>query len=98
VIIAVEAGNIKTLQVLRERGVDMDIGDYDRRTALHIAVRAERIDVIRYLVGVCQVKINQIDRWGATPLNYATKGSEIYLYLMSRGAILGNQLDKITVR
>jgi ankyrin repeat protein len=71
---------------LRESDVDLNAGDYDRRTPLHTAVRAEKFDAVRYLVNTAQVKVNQIDRWGATPLSYAVKGSEIYLFLLSRGA------------
>jgi ankyrin repeat protein len=77
---------VKVLQALRDFEVDLNAGDYDRRTPLHTAVRAEKFDAVRYLVNNAQVKINQVDRWGATPLSYALKGSETYLFLMSRGA------------
>ncbi len=97
-ISSAESGDLKTLQSLSSIGFDLGIGDYDRRTPLHIAVRAEKIDVVRYLITQNTVKINQFDRWGATPLSYAVQGSDIALILMSRGAIQGAVMPKITVR
>jgi ankyrin repeat protein len=49
-ISSAESGDLKTLQSLSSIGFDLGIGDYDRRTPLHIAVRAEKIDVVRYLI------------------------------------------------
>lgn len=37
---AAESGDLKTLQSLKDAGVELNAGDYDRRTPLHAAVRA----------------------------------------------------------
>lgn len=59
------------LQDLYQKGVNLNQGDYDRRTPLHVGCGAGRVDIVRFLVEVAGVKVNPVDRWGATPLNDA---------------------------
>jgi len=44
---------------------------------------------VKYLLQTASHKVNPLDRWGSTPLNYAIAGSEISKYLLSRGAVNG---------
>lgn len=45
-----------------------------------------KLDTVKYLLQTGGVLINPADRWGSTPLNYASNGSSISLYLQSKGA------------
>ena len=50
--------------------VDVNCGDYDRRTALHLAAGEGHLDVVRFL---CKrgADVNAEDRWGGRPLDDA---------------------------
>ena len=52
------------------QGFDQDAGDYDKRTALHLAAAEGREQVVRYLIEN-GAAINPRDRWNATPLDDA---------------------------
>jgi len=52
------------------RGFDQDAGDYDRRTALHLAAAEGREPVVRYLIEN-GAEVNPRDRWNGTPLDDA---------------------------
>ena len=49
------------------------MGDYDNRTALHLACCEGHISCVKFLIDVCKVDINIKDRWGNTPLDEAMK-------------------------
>ena len=72
--------------------IDLNTGDYDGRTALHLACSDGCVDVVRYLVvekGCCtDVK----DRWGNTPLT-EIKDKEGDEYDTIRGLLHGVQDD-----
>lgn len=67
---AASTGDLETLMRLKIKGVDLNLGDYDKRTPLHIAVSAGHKDVVELLLQE-GVEVNSVDRWGATPLNDA---------------------------
>lgn len=72
-IIAVSSaasGDLESIIRLMNRGLDINEGDYDKRTPLHLAVSAGHIDIIKHLIEN-GANINCRDRWGATPLNDA---------------------------
>ena len=69
--------------------MDVNVGDYDRRTPLHLAASAGHLSIVQYLVEN-GVDINPRDRWGSTPLNDA-KDSAIVEYLLAHGAEKGNE-------
>jgi glutaminase len=69
------------------QGLDINTGDYDKRTPLHLASAAGHIDIVRYLVEQ-GAEVNPRDRWGATPLNDA-QDSAIVEYLVNHGAEKG---------
>ena len=71
-ITAASEGDLEEVQALLEYGnVDVNIGDYDKRTALHLAAGEGRPAMVEYL---CQkgADVNVCDRWGSRPLDDAT--------------------------
>ncbi len=51
--------------------IDFNLGDYDHRTPLHVAVVSGKLETVKYLVEVWNVDVSPIDRWGTTPLSDA---------------------------
>jgi len=54
-----------------QQGVDMNLGDYDGRTALHLAAAEGHLRCVKFLLEECKVKHDPKDRWGQTPLTEA---------------------------
>ena len=48
-------------------GVDINKGDYDLRTALHLAAAEGQFDMVKYLVSK-GADVNVKDRWNNTPI------------------------------
>lgn len=87
---AASEGKLEQLiKIKQSTNVDLNDGDYDRRTPLHVSCGAGKLDVVRYLVEVAKVNLNPIDRWGATPLNDCSAWPGLGEYLISKGAKLG---------
>jgi hypothetical protein len=51
--------------------VDLNDGDYDKRTPLHVGTGAGHIHIVKFLIEEAKVIVSPIDRWGATPMNDA---------------------------
>ena len=63
--------------------VDLDIKDYDRRTALHVAASEGHIEVVKLLLNAGASPLPK-DRFNNTPFDDATRGNHkkiIELYL-----------------
>ena len=69
------------------------MSDYDRRTLMHLASAAGNIEIVKYLIEK-NVRVNALDRWGATPLNYA-KDPVIVDLLLANGAEKGTEQGEI---
>jgi glutaminase len=69
--------------------VDLNKGDYDDRTPIHVAVATGRLNTVKYLIEEAGVEINPVDRWGSTPLNDAESFPTIKKYLLSKNAVIG---------
>ena len=69
---AAAVGDIQTLMRLDSTGVDLNVGDYDGRTALHLAACEGHLDVVKFLVSR-GVRTNITDRWNNTPLSDAKR-------------------------
>jgi len=54
-------------------GLDMNMGDYDNRTALHLACAENHLACVKFLIETCKVDVNVQDRWGNTPLQEAQR-------------------------
>lgn len=72
-----------------KHGCDINAGDYDARTPLHLSASENQINVIKYLVNL-KVNINPIDRWGNSPLYDAIENNhnEVVEILLKNGAKL----------
>ncbi|TNV87876.1 hypothetical protein FGO68_gene16169 [Halteria grandinella] len=77
--------NLEKLQGLQSLGFNLALGDYDRRTPLHLAAFNGKLKAVKYLVEEGGVDVNPLDRWGATPLNDAQSNMAISEYLKSKG-------------
>jgi len=80
-------GDIDTVQHLVARGADVNLGDYDGRTPLHLASSEGHMEVVKFLVSKGAFP-NVKDRWGGTPLADAERGKfhDVVDYLLSVGA------------
>lgn len=88
--VAAAAGDIETVEDIVARGVNVDQGDYDGRTTLHIAVAERKSDVVSLLLDK-GAKYDVVDTWGTTPLMQALSLDELAIAdaLCAKGAKLG---------
>ena len=72
---ASSTGDLKTLEKLVADQKDIETGDYDRRTPLHLASAEGHTDVVKFLLdhGVEPSP----DRWGGYPISDAKAGDLI---------------------
>ena len=54
--------------------IDMNISDWDQRTALHVAASEGNYITCKFLLEVCEVNPMPLDRWKQTPLVEAARG------------------------
>ena len=76
-LLAASHGDKRALERAYMSGFDMDLGDYDNRTALHLACSEGHIASVKFLVEICNVDVNVRDRWGNTPLEEAKKSNNL---------------------
>ena len=69
---AASLGELGPIRRLVARGVPLEAGDYDHRTALHLAAAEGHLEVVRYFIAH-GVLVNPTDRWGNTPLDDAVR-------------------------
>jgi ankyrin repeat protein len=88
---AASTGNLVQLQMLVENGVDANVGDYDMRTAVHLAAAEGQLLALNFLVNVGNAHHSPMDRWESTPLSDALSGGhEMCTHLLlAEGATLG---------
>lgn len=70
--LASKRGDLDHLKILFQNKVDFKQSDYDGRTALHLAVCENHIDVIKFLINIVKVNKNIKDRWNKKPLDETT--------------------------
>jgi len=81
-------GKVDQLLLLVKQGLRIDQGDYDKRTALHLAASEGLLGVIKALVDELGASLSVVDRWGGTPLDDAIRSGhqDVASFLKSRGA------------
>ena len=98
---AAASGNTELLREILELGaISVDQGDYDLRTALHLAASEGLLETVQFLVeGSWSTErlphganLSPVDRWGGTPLDDAVRGEQraVADYLRARGAQSGS--------
>ena len=65
-------GDITKMGQLIEFGVPLDVGDYDMRTALHLAASEGRLAVVSFLTSHA-ADVHSKDRWGSAPIQDAIR-------------------------
>eukprot|EP00928_Gymnodinium_smaydae_P038698 TRINITY_DN26634_c0_g1_i1.p1 TRINITY_DN26634_c0_g1~~TRINITY_DN26634_c0_g1_i1.p1 ORF type:complete len:2686 (+),score=507.28 TRINITY_DN26634_c0_g1_i1:210-8060(+) len=93
---AASSGSLAQLHMLFESGLDVDEGDYDRRTAVHLAAAEGQLLALDYLLNVAHASPSPRDRWEATPLQDALSGGHDLCsqLLLAVGAELGPNAPK----
>jgi len=83
-------GYIKGLKLILRTGLDVNTGDYDGRTALHLSASEDQMNTVKYLIEESGARVNVEDRWGGTPLSDAIKHDhhELADYLREHGATM----------
>ena len=71
-LFAATENNVDNIRHLVAKGVPVNAGDYDLRTALHLASAEGSLEAVEYLVTHGH-PLNVRDRWGATPLDEAKR-------------------------
>jgi ankyrin repeat protein len=70
---AASDGDGEMVKMLLKNGVGASEGDYDQRTALHLACAEGHARVVIHLIEA-GADVNATDRWGVTPIEDAMKG------------------------
>eukprot|EP00063_Salmo_salar_P048857 XP_014023692.1 PREDICTED: glutaminase liver isoform, mitochondrial-like isoform X8 [Salmo salar] len=68
---AAYSGDVSAVRRFALSLMDMELKDYDSRTALHVAAGEGHVDVVRFLTDACKVNPFLKDRWGNIPLDDA---------------------------
>ena len=86
----------KLLYLVNGLGLDVDLGDYDKRTAIHLAASEGRLDVVKCLILELKANPSPVDRWGGTPLDDALRQghAETATFLRGQGAKRGRRLGQ----
>jgi len=94
-LFAAKAGDINSIRRMHLKGVDLEMQDYDKRTALHIAASEGHGDVVEFLLEVAKVKPDPKDRWKRTPLQDAqAEGHSRVSLLLQRAMAIREQEEE----
>jgi glutaminase len=80
-LFAAKNGDLNEMRrVINASRVDLNQGDYDDRTVLHVAASEGHRHVVAFLLGIdlghFSVRLDGVDRWGNTALDDAKRGAE----------------------
>eukprot|EP00743_Colponemidia_sp_Colp-15_P011957 GILK01013469.1.p1 GENE.GILK01013469.1~~GILK01013469.1.p1 ORF type:complete len:582 (+),score=74.12 GILK01013469.1:42-1748(+) len=86
---AAAEGDLQEIRRLVAAGVDLNLSDYDGRTALHLASSEGQLEVVNHLIHA-GVNLSPVDRWGGTPIADAYRGHHVLVakVLESHGCTL----------
>ena len=80
-------------RIMRQSHIDPNVGDYDRRTALHLACANGYVKTAELLISL-RADVNVADRWQGTPLADAVTGGHIAVatLLHTKGARMSTEV------
>ena len=92
ILSAASMNDMVLLARYHEVGINLDVSDYDNRTALHLAACNGHLNVVKFLVKDVKMNINVVDRWQGTPLDEAIRYEfqDVQRFLEKRGAVRGD--------
>ena len=93
-LFAAKAGDLNTIRRIYMQGIDLEMADYDRRTALHLAAAEGHIETVKFLINIARVKVDPRDRWNRTPYDDAVSfGFDQIASLLERAMSLTESRD-----
>lgn len=78
-------GDIEAVERMIGGDISIDMGDYDGRTALHLAAADGQVKMVQFLLDN-GADVNVSDRWGATPLQDALRHHQDEIVRVLEGA------------
>lgn len=90
---AASIGNIETLKLILEHGIDPNVMDYDSQSPLHLAAAEGQDKAVQYLIAK-GAHVNCKDHWGTTSLGDAVSCGcvEVVEQILSRGGVMATSL------
>ena len=73
------SGDVASLRRAYLSGVDINMSDYDGRTALHLASSEGHSAAVTFLLEVCGADATVRDRWGHTPRDEAQAAGQLHI-------------------
>jgi len=91
---AASEGDLPMVQLLIEHGADVNKGDNEDRTCLHLAVSCSQITVVGYLLTIPHIDKSPLDKFGGTPLDDAYRHGQLVMatMLQLQGARRGSDM------
>ena len=88
---AAARGDLHRLRDLHASGIDPNLGDYDRRTAMHLGASEGELGVVEFLVREARCDPSPLDRWCNTPLDDALREDrrDVSAFLEANGGVRG---------
>ncbi|KAK7939038.1 hypothetical protein WMY93_002364 [Mugilogobius chulae] len=90
-------GDVNTMRRFALSGVNMELTDYDSRTALHISAAEGQVEAVIFLTEICKVNPFCKDRWGNTAIDDAMQfGHNVVVSLLQDYQQLYNSSYRIS--
>ncbi|KAH7725993.1 glutaminase liver isoform [Aphelenchoides avenae] len=94
-LFAAKAGDLNTIRRMYMQGCNMEMADYDKRTALHLAASEGHPEVILFLLNTAKVRPDPKDRWHRTPLQDARgEGHIACVHLLEKAMSIMETADR----